>query len=86
MSLIDKMNMLAQRRRELSQKMETRADELMTRYDAMPARIDGAFDKHLAQIDAEEKQLQEMDEAIDRLTNGNPTSGGSEPPGSGTGA
>lgn len=85
MSLIDKMNLLAQRRKELNEKMETRADELMTRYDAMPARIDGAFDKHLSQLDAEEKQLREMDDAIDRLTNGDPTQG-SAAPGSGTGA
>lgn len=82
MSLIDKMNMLSQRRRELNEHMESRADELLTRYNAMPARIDGAFDKHLSQLDAEEKQLREMNDAIDRVTN----MGNSEPPTGGTGA
>lgn len=78
MALIEKMNLLAQRRRELSAKMETRADELLARYDAAPARVDAAFDRHVSQLDAEDAQLREMEDALSKLGDNGPLPGSSE--------
>lgn len=71
MSTLDKFNLIVTRRAELDKNLSDKADALLTRLQALPAKADEAFQKHNAKLDAETKSLDELEHAIDALTNGN---------------
>lgn len=92
MSILDKLELVAQRRAAHEQHMADRADATLARYAVLGTKVDRAFDKHDQRLDAEEAAIAATEEAIDRLSNAAEDGGGNssgsgqspEPPG-GTG-
>ena len=77
-SIIDKMQLVTQRRDELNKTLDVRAQELLDRYAAADKKADQAFSRHHSQLDNETTALDEVESAIAQMSNsGNlPGSGG----------
>lgn len=69
MSVIDKIALLRQRREELNKKLDGSAQAMLDRYAAAEKKSDQAFAAHNAQLDAEEKELAELEHAVAAMSN-----------------
>ena len=69
MSHLDKMALLRQRRDDFNKSLDARAQTLLDRYAEADKKADQAFDRHKFQLDAEETELNEVELAIDRMSN-----------------
>jgi predicted metallo-beta-lactamase superfamily hydrolase len=69
MSHLDKMALLRQRRDDFNKSLDARAQTLLDRYAEADKKADQAFDRHKLQLDAEETELNEVELAIDRMSN-----------------
>jgi hypothetical protein len=78
MSVIDKMQLVMQRRADLNKSLDARAQELLDRYADADKKADQAFSRHHSQLDNETTALDEVESAIAQMSNmGNsPGSGG----------
>jgi len=69
LSTVDKLALIVSRRQDLEKQLSDAADHLLQRYDAAPSKAQQAFAKHHAKLDAEDKSLQDLEHAIDALSN-----------------
>jgi hypothetical protein len=79
MSLIDKLDLVVDRRNDLNQSLSDGADGVLTRYAEVKLKGVRAFDKHHARLDAEDTAIDKTDAAIDRMSNSLGNSQSSEP-------
>lgn len=77
MSITDKLALVVTRRHELEQQLTQAADTLLAKYAAIPAKANQAFAKHHSKLDAESKGLDDLEHAIDQLSNSADPLGGS---------
>ena len=79
MSVVDKIDMLNQRHAEFEQSLDAKAQKLLERYDEVDRKAAKTFDRRNQVLDVRDGKLDEMEAAIDRLSNlGNsPSSSGS---------
>lgn len=69
MSVLDKLDLLTERREEFNGYLAKRADALLDRYAKARDKADRGFDKHDARLDAEEQKFDATAAAIDRMAN-----------------
>jgi hypothetical protein len=77
MSLIDKLNLVVERREDLNRSLDAGADKILERYAEVDVKAAKAFDKHHDRLDAEEKAIDATDAAIERMSNSVGNSSGS---------
>ena len=83
MSILDKLDLVVDRRRDLDKSLSNGADSVLARYAEVDRKSARAFDKHHARLDAEEASIAKTDEAIDRLSNAASDDAAGNSPGSG---
>ena len=69
MSLIDKLDLIVQRRSERNVKLDERATALLNKYAEADKADELAFGKHDTMLDAETRKMGELEAAVDRLSN-----------------
>jgi hypothetical protein len=69
MSVIDKMQLVMQRRDDFNKSLDARAQKLLERYAEADTKADKVFARHSNQLDAEEKTLGEVEAVIERMSN-----------------
>lgn len=78
MSLLDKLDLVVERRLELDKSLSDGADKVLARYAEVDHKAGAAFDKHHMRLDAEEQKIDATASAIDRMSNSLGNSQGSE--------
>lgn len=69
MSVLEKLAEVRQRRIDLTKSLDDGAQKLLERYEDAEKKKDLAFLRHNQQLDAEHKQLADLDDAIAMLSN-----------------
>lgn len=69
MSLLDKLDLVVERRADLDKSLSAGADKVLARYAEVDLKGQRAFDKHHARLDAEDQKLDATESAIDRMSN-----------------
>ena len=79
MSVMDKLDLIDQKHAEFEAGLDKDAQELLESYDALGKKKDAVFDRRKSVVAVRMKKFEDMDAAIDRLSNsGNsPSSSGS---------
>lgn len=69
MSIIDKLSAVSRARGQLNQSLDEGAQKLMDRYAEADRKADNAFHQHHARLDAEEKEIADIEASITMLSN-----------------
>lgn len=69
MSVMDKLDLIDQKHAEFEAGLDKDAQALLERYDALDKKKDKVFQRRNSVVDVREKKFDDMDAALDRLSN-----------------